>query len=276
MHNTLINDVTLFSMRSCVLRVTKLLLLSVLLISSIDSVAKQVSQYEIQVVTELLEPYQVYNHDGTLGGFSTDVIKALLQQAQSTAKIEVMPWARAYNTALYSENVMIYSITKSDSRDRDFLWLGEIFEEKLCYWTLRHNGSENKLVDKALKDKAFSAPRFSISAQYLLDNNFTNVYLTSNEEQSIEMLFLGRADFILATEYSLRLAARKLGLDLSKVKRMYENKVISNPLSIAFGLNTDREIIEHFQAAFSEIKRNGTLGKITQKWNIERLAQRCN
>lgn len=257
------------------MQILKLWFLSAFYLASNNVVAKQSPHYEVKVVTELLEPYQVYNHDGSLGGFSTDVVTALFRHAGSKAQIEVMPWARAYSTALSAKNVMIYSITKSASRNGDFLWLGEFFEEKLCYWTLSKNDVAEQLVDKALKGKIFSAPRFSISAQYLFDNGFSNVYLTSNEMQSIEMLFLGRADFILATEYSLRLAVRNLGRDLNTVKRVFENKVVSNPLSIAFNLETDKALFQHFQTAFREMTRNGTLFNITKKWNVERLAKHC-
>ena len=33
-----------------------------------------VEHFQIEVVTELLEPYQIENPDGTLGGFSTEIV----------------------------------------------------------------------------------------------------------------------------------------------------------------------------------------------------------
>lgn len=105
------------------MQILKLWFLSAFYLASNNVVAKQSPHYEVKVVTELLEPYQVYNHDGSLGGFSTDVVTALFRHAGSKAQIEVMPWARAYSTALSAKNVMIYSITKSASRNGDFYGL---------------------------------------------------------------------------------------------------------------------------------------------------------
>lgn len=227
----------------------------------------------IRVVTEILAPYQIYNDQGVLDGFATEVIHALFKQADSEANINVMPWARAYSTALNVKNVMIYSITKSKHREDNFFWVGDIFTEKFCFWTI---DNADKLSDSDFIKKRFAATRFSIDAQYLLDNNYKNIYLTSNENQTIEMLFSKRIDYVLSTEYLLKLKAKALNLDFSRIKKVEGRKVASNPLSIAFNLKSDIELVKHFQQAFEEIKRNGTLNKITKKWSLSKLGSSCD
>ena len=238
--------------------------------------ATKMPHYDIQVVTELLEPYQMYNAEGKLDGFATEVVRALFKQANADADIKVMPWSRAYNTALNVKNTMIYSMTRTKEREDKFLWLGELFEEKICYWTLKNSlKNKDELNQLNLKERKFSAPRYSIIAEYLLENNYKNVYYTSNGLQSLEMLFSGRTDYILATEHSLKISVKKLNPDFSTLKRVFKQKIILSPLSIAFNINSDIAVVKHFRKAFLTIKQNGILDKLTKKWHIGKLDNIC-
>ena len=72
---------------------------------SLTGNATEMPHYKVKVVTELLEPYQMYDSQGALDGFATEVVKALFQQANADADINVLPWARAYSTALNVKDV---------------------------------------------------------------------------------------------------------------------------------------------------------------------------
>ena len=173
---------------------------------------------------------------------------------------------------------MIFSIAETKRRRDKFLWVGELFEEKVCFWELDKLSSPNGnqiRSDANFKKSKFSASRFSIIADYLLDNDFTNIYFTSNEEQDIEMLFSGRTDMIFASEHSIKINVDKLNFDFSKIKRVMNKPIIPNPTSIAFNIDSDIAMVKHFQQAFLEIERNGTLAKIKQKWHVHTYNQSC-
>ena len=131
---------------------------------------------EIDVVTEYLEPYQIELPDGTLGGYSTDVVNALFEQANCQANIQVMAWARAYEIAKSQTNVMIYSIAHTERRTDSFNWIGSLLEERLYFWALKESFPELIDDENQLKDKRIAASRHSNVAQYIEDNNFTKVY----------------------------------------------------------------------------------------------------
>jgi polar amino acid transport system substrate-binding protein len=95
---------------------------------------------EIDVVTELLEPYQIEKADGSLGGFSTEVVEALFKITKDQASIKIMPWARAYEVALNQPNTLIYSIAHTQMRDKKFHWIGALKKERLssiCFKELK-------------------------------------------------------------------------------------------------------------------------------------------
>ena len=46
---------------------------------------------EVTVVTEYLEPYQVQNEDGSVGGMATEIMQAVFTKLNMPFKVKVMP-----------------------------------------------------------------------------------------------------------------------------------------------------------------------------------------
>jgi polar amino acid transport system substrate-binding protein len=223
---------------------------------------------EIKVVTEFLEPYQIKNSDGTLGGFSTDVIKALFEITKDLAVIEVMPWARAYEIALHQPNTLIYSIAHTKIREKKFHWIGALKEERLYFWGLKKHYTKTDYEVLALKNYKIAVSRNSNSAQYLLAQEFSNIYQLANERQNMNMLFVDRVDLILATQITIKTRAKSLGYDFTELQRLNEVAALNNKLSIAFSMGTPAVRVKQYQIAFQQLVDNGKLAKLKAKWQL--------
>lgn len=223
---------------------------------------------EIKVVTEFLEPYQIKNSDGTLGGFSTDVIKALFEITKDLAVIEVMPWARAYEIALHQPNTLIYSIAHTKIREKKFHWIGALKEERLYFWGLKKHYTKKDYEVLALKNYKIAVSRNSNSAQYLLAQEFSNIYQLANERQNMNMLFVDRVDLILATQITIETRAKSLGYDFTELQRLNEVAALNNKLSIAFSMGTPAVRVKQYQIAFQQLVDNGKLAKLKAKWQL--------
>jgi polar amino acid transport system substrate-binding protein len=234
-----------------------------LILISFDSQSK-----EIEVVTEFLEPYQIKNPDGSLGGFSTDVVRALFKITQDHPEIQVMPWARAYEIALHKPNILIYSIAHTKVRDKKFHWIGALKEERLYFWGLKKNYKKNDYEVSALKTLKIAASRNSNSAQYLMAQGFSNIYQLANERQNMNMLFIDRVDLILATKITIETRAKSLGYNFDELQQLNEVAALNNKLSIAFSMGTSPLLIQKYQAAFQQLVTNGQLAKLKEKWKL--------
>ncbi|MBA6378796.1 MULTISPECIES: ABC transporter substrate-binding protein [unclassified Colwellia] len=223
----------------------------------------------IEVVTELLEPYQIKNPDGSLGGFSTDVVEALFKITEDHPKIQVMPWARAYDVALHNPNVLIYSIAHTKLRNKKFHWIGALKEERLYFWGLKKHYPKTNYKVSALKNRKIAVSRNSNSAQYLIAQDFSNIYQLANERQTMNMLFIDRVDLILATQITIETRAKNLGYDFNELQRLNEVAALNNKLSIAFSLNTSPTLIKKYQTAFQQLVTTGQLAKIKEKWKLD-------
>ena len=79
----------------------------------------------IRVVTEVLSPYNMAE-TGVFTGLSTEIVQAVMAGLGLNPKIEILPWARAYDLAHQSDNVLIYSMAKTQEREHLFKWVGAI------------------------------------------------------------------------------------------------------------------------------------------------------
>lgn len=223
---------------------------------------------EIEVVTEFLEPYQIQNPDGSLSGFSTEVVEALFKITKDQPNIHVMPWARAYEVALHKPNILIYSIAHTNNRSKKFHWVGALKEERLYFWGLKKYYTKDNYTVSALKNFKIAVSRNSNSAQYLIAQDFSNIYQLANERQNMDMLFIDRVDLILATQITIETRAKSLGYDFNKLQRLNEVAALNNKLSIAFSLNTSSVLVEKYQAAFQQLVSDGQLAKLKEKWQL--------
>jgi polar amino acid transport system substrate-binding protein len=102
----------------------------------------------VRVVTELLPPYN-FEEGGVVKGASTAVVRAVLEQAGLRYTVEVQPWARALDTVLNERNTFIYSIARTDERERQLVWLGKICDRRLALFCSKQR---RDLLGHGLKD----------------------------------------------------------------------------------------------------------------------------
>ncbi|MFI4944910.1 MAG: transporter substrate-binding domain-containing protein, partial [Burkholderiales bacterium] len=102
----------------------------------------------VRVVTELLPPYN-FEEGGVVKGASTAVVRAVLEQAGLRYTLEVQPWARALDTVLHERNTFIYSIARTEERERQLVWLGKICDRRLALFCSKERSD---LLGHSLKD----------------------------------------------------------------------------------------------------------------------------
>ena len=227
----------------------------------------------IRVVTEDLPPYQIMEQDGSVGGFATEVIQALFTITGDDAQIEVMPWARAYETAIHEKNILIYSIYRTQYREKLFYWVGPLMKEHVFFWGLEDKFPQSIQKISDLLSYTIAATRYSNAEQYLSASEFIHIYKTVDEEQPMKMLLKHRVDLVIDTKLIMETRAKHLNLNISNVKALIEIPELQANLSIAFSLGTSPELVSKYQKAYQQIKSSGQLSAIQMKWGIPNLPE---
>jgi len=231
-------------------------------------VSFDIHAHKVKVVTEIMPPYQLNNAHGELDGYSTAVIKALFDITEDQYKIEVMPWARAYSTAINRKNCLIFSIARTDFRENKFAWVGSLLDEELFFWSLEGHVKQDITSVEQLKGMRIGAARDSNVHQYLSNNNFTNIVPIVSEAQSMQMLYSGRVDLVVGSELTFYHRTSQLDLKLGDMKKLIRIPELSKKLFIAFNKNTDSSLVTHYQKAFDQLIETGQLKEIQSRWGL--------
>jgi len=221
----------------------------------------QVCAQSISILTEDYAPFN-YQENGEIKGITTSLVRELLEITQIPLKnkrIEILPWKRAYNITLKEPNTLLYTTTRIPEREKLFKWVGPIFPRE--QWLYQRTNRKDIRVEKHsdLNQYYIAVTNGSANEQLLAAReNFPEEMLirTRRTENKIGMLLADRVDLIPLhpAEYKNLLDKSIIGNgDLKKVfllSKQYD-------YYLAFSLETPNHIVQKFQRALDEMKRDG-------------------
>lgn len=222
------------------------------------------SSSELKVMTENYPPYN-YEVDGGLTGISVEVVKEIQKRVGSKAKIELLPWTRAYEIVQKKTNRALFSMARTDSRENLFKWVGPIAHDVVYFFKKKGSPVNINSVDDA-RDVRSIAVGLNSSGHLLLSAlGFQNLDAVPNPLLNVRKLLAGRTDLVPSVEPVIVYRAKKDGLDPD----LLENTGVSYTeqlLYIAFSKDVDDTTIEKWQDALDSMKKDGTYEKIYNKY----------
>lgn len=228
----------------------------------------------ITVVTELFYPYQFMDENNQVTGVSTEILQALFEETGDSYNIEVLPWSVAYQKGLTVPNTMIYSLARNQYREAHFLWVGEIYDDRVYLWSLANSEIKEVKDILLLQDYKIAVVKDSNPHHIFLDMGFENLYLLTstqsnlNRAQRIKMLLNGRIDLLVGSEIIMKASLNTLEFEPGKLKKVATSSELSNKLQIAFNQDSNRTLYQKYQRAYSQIKARGRVKEIKLKWGI--------
>lgn len=222
----------------------------------------------INVVTECFLPFQ-WEKNGKITGPSTEVIQAVIKGVGVDSSIKIYPWARAYTMALKDKNVLIYSLVRIKERENKFKWIGSVMSRNSYLWKLK---SRKDIQIETLEDaKNYKTAGVNMDgrAEYLFSKGFIknkDVYMVSNNEAEIKLLFAQRVDLIVDNDDGLQEKVEKYGYDFKQLEKILALKELSGEIYAAFSLLTDDEIVNKFRNELKRLKQNGDFSKIINRY----------
>jgi len=212
---------------------------------------------ELEVVTENWRPYH-YMEDGEIKGISTKIVKQLLDKSGIKYKINVYPWARAYQMAQTKQNVLIYTIIKTPQREKLFKWVGPLREGgNISLYRLKKNKHITATTIEQAKRYTIATNNNSMDHIWLKNKGFSKLISPSRVEQALRMFFKGRTEMIALNDSIILEQFNRYGFD--------QNDVVSViPLFralpyMALSNSTSEDIVEKLQIAYDDLFRENKL-----------------
>ncbi|HLA33152.1 MAG TPA: transporter substrate-binding domain-containing protein [Pseudomonas sp.] len=224
----------------------------------------------LRVVTEEYPPYN-YTENGRLTGLSTEIIQAALAAVQLQGQFQSLPWARAYDIAQNSENVLIYTIVRTPHREALFKWVAPLapMRRYLFSWAQRPISLQH--LDDA-KHYQIGTVNEDVGEQFLVAQGFAkgrNLQSSAQYAFNYEKLKLGRIDLWVIDERVAHYLARQAGDDpLQVLSKSYPLPELEGEHYMAFGKQTPDALVERVRQGLERIKHNGVLDSIQKKWGL--------
>lgn len=226
---------------------------------------------DIKMYTEHYPPYNMKSKDGSLKGSSVEVLSAVLKKMHSKQTIQdvkLRNWSKSYTIAQKKKNAMVFSTTRTDSREKLFKWVGPIATATVGVVALKSKHIKINKVSDFNKYK-IGAVLKDIGELLLLDTGVDKSIIQHVKGQdainlSFNKMKKGRIDMFAYNTDVAFANAKMQGFDVDKYEIVYVLKV--GHQYFAFNKNTDDKIITKWQNALDAIKKNGTYDKIHSKY----------
>lgn len=213
-------------------------------------------------MTTPFPPYVVYDEQtGLATGPAVDVIGRICITSKLTCKVNVQPWARAYDTALNTPNTLIFSIARRPDREALFKWIGTVAPYHVRLFSLHAYGVPKVSDWRELKRFYVAGQMRDVKAQYLKDAGF-EVLMAPSAEATIRMLYAGRTMLVAGDSLSLPYRVRALDVESERLQVVAQIPELSSELYLAASLETDDVLITTMRDALDGIKKDGEYEKI--------------
>jgi polar amino acid transport system substrate-binding protein len=124
----------------------------------------------VELVTEDGPPYNMYQN-GKITGISTDKLTEAFRRIGQPLHIQVMPWARAYQTALNTPDYCVFSTARTSEREDLFKWVGPLAVMDWVIFALADNPTKiTRLED--LRNEYIGGYRQDVISNWLLEQGY--------------------------------------------------------------------------------------------------------
>lgn len=224
----------------------------------------------VPVLTEEFPPYN-YTDQGRITGLGTEVVEAVLKELGLQGSFQSMPWARAYETAINTPGVLLYSIVRTPEREKSFKWVGVIAPADYRLFALAGRDIRLTSLEDA-KRWQIGTVQQTVGEQFLLAQGFQkgmNLQTSVRNELNYDKLRQGRIDLWIMNRLTAYELVRQAGYVPDKaLQDVLRIEALSSQggYYMAFGVQTPDALVEQFRKGLRAIVRNGAYDRIQRKW----------
>lgn len=110
--------------------------------------AAQAAPPSLYIATESSPPASMIE-DRTVTGSSTDKVREIMARSGLRYRIDLLPWKRAYTSALRRPNGCVYSTTRTPEREQLFRWIGPLDSAEWVLLARADRGYQFKTLEDA-------------------------------------------------------------------------------------------------------------------------------
>ncbi|MDB5846683.1 MAG: hypothetical protein JWP29_435 [Rhodoferax sp.] len=217
----------------------------------------------VRVVTEA-SPY-VFQQGSKVAGPATEVLeKTLADAGVKDYRINLYPWARAYDMALAEPNVLIYLIARTPEREAQFQWVGEFMQVRYHLYKLKARADIAAPSLEAARGYVIGVMRDDNRHQYLKKQGFARLVVSAQVTENFAQLLNRQVDMVPLSENGAATQCKEANFDCAGLEKVLPLEEMNTGLFMAFSKSTPPELVARTQAAFEQLRGNGTVRRIME------------
>nr|BFD63617.1 ABC transporter substrate-binding protein [Bdellovibrio sp. HM001] len=212
-----------------------------------------------QGMTEDFVPFN-YLENNKIQGYSTDVVREAFKRAGLKTELTLWPWARAYSAALQKKKHYVFSTSRSEEREKLFKWVGPIAKDSVYLAALSTSNFKPAEDYRSFKKYSVGGQFDDYPIQVLQKEGF-KVSIYRSEDERMETFKKGRIDLDIVTDGSQKTYEKRWNIKYKRLAFMY-----ATDYWMAFHISTPEVVIQSLNKALEDMKKDGTLQKIADKY----------
>jgi polar amino acid transport system substrate-binding protein len=227
---------------------------------------------QLRIITEDYPPYNFVDKNNNVTGQSTDIVRAIMDETDTQADIEVMPLSEGLALAEKGPNVVIYSLNRTPERENLFKWVGPIGSYEQAFYAMKGTTVTVNTLEDAKKVDEIGVYKGDAGAQFLASHGFTNLDYSLTDPEALKKLADGTVQLWLGNENGLAVTAEQAGVNPEDLV-MLPAVVIQADLYIAFSKDVPDSTVTAWQSALDSLKQEKDIDnktayeKILAKWD---------
>jgi polar amino acid transport system substrate-binding protein len=204
-----------------------------------------------------------FQQGNQLVGFGVDVVQALAERTGDQVHLQQVPLLRALHVATTEPATGVFTVLRTAERNGLYQWVGPLMDVETALYSANTQQPVRSLQDASTQGR-IAVPRTWLAYDYLRKQGLNNLYGVETPEQMMRLARLGRIEFVVADTLSIATLAREEGLAPSQLH--YQMPLMKQGTYIAFSPQTDARQVARWQQALDEMKRDGRLEQLKQRW----------
>jgi polar amino acid transport system substrate-binding protein len=219
------------------------------------------SAHALDLTTEDNAPFN-YADGQQVSGISTEILQEMGKRANVPLKIQVLPWARAYQSALNLPDTCVYSTVKLPEREAQFKWVGPLTVNK---WALFAKSDFSKPLNSIEDAKHYRIGGVTMDAKamYLKSQGFANIDLVGDDNLNLAKLIAGRIDLWISGLYKGKESAAQVGSKMVKPVMI----VREVDYYLACNLKTQDATIAALTQALGALQKEGFVKAVADRYS---------
>ncbi|MEE4240855.1 MAG: transporter substrate-binding domain-containing protein [Desulfopila sp.] len=217
----------------------------------------------LQILSEEWAPIS-FSDNGKANGLAVEVVEEILLRLKTPTVINIVPWARGWQTLLDTPNVVLFTMTRTPEREKLFTMIGPVALGTTDFYARKGSGIQIRNLSDAGKVRKIGVYRSAVEEQLLRKEGFTNLEAASTPLQSARMLMAGRIDLWCNANLTAISTLQDAGYSKDDIEHVFTLR--ENHLYIAISAGTPEAIVNSWLETLKTIKADSTFTKIYRKW----------